>query len=245
MAETPRDKTFERQWDDTWSHAEAQPWYPDEQFVRFLARFVARRTGFGATDIRYVTPFRPTGLDVGCGKGRHVVTMAEFGIDAHGMDLSKVAVDFARQWLVARRLSAEVRQGSIDTIPYADAAFDFVLCHGVLDHMVSDVRQRGVKEIHRTLKRGGLFFFSVISNEDSAYGEGELIEEDTWILPEGFEQNIPQAFFSHERIAREFVSFDIESIVQSATVSIVGRSLIGSDKHYRRDDRYYVVARKK
>ncbi|MBI3899051.1 MAG: class I SAM-dependent methyltransferase [Gammaproteobacteria bacterium] len=242
---TEPNRKFERQWDDTWSHLEAQPWYPDEQIVRFLARYIARRTGFGAGDVRYVTPQQPTGLDLGCGKGRHLITMAEFGINACGVDLSKVAVEFAQQWLASRQLRGDVKQGSIDVIPYGDGAFDFVICHGVLDHMVNDVRRRGIDEVQRVLKSGGLFFFSVISNEDSAYGQGQPIEEDTWILPDGFEKNIPQAFFSQQRIAREFAAFETESIVQSANISLVGRSLIGSDKHYSRDDRYYVLVRKK
>lgn len=245
MSESTANKKFEMQWDDTWSHVEAQPWYPDEQVVRFFARYVARRTGFGGEDVRYTTPTRPVGLDLGCGKGRHVITMAELGIEACGVDLSKVAIEFARQWLASRKLHGEVKQGSIDAIPYNDGAFDFVICHGVLDHMVNDVRRCGVNEVCRVLKSDGLFFFSVISREDSAYGEGQLFEEDTWILPDGFEKNIPQAFFSQERIAREFAAFEIESIVQSASISLVGRSLIGSDKHYSRDDRYYVLARKK
>jgi 2-polyprenyl-3-methyl-5-hydroxy-6-metoxy-1,4-benzoquinol methylase len=245
VSESTADKKFESQWDDTWSHMEAQPWYPDEQFVRFLARYVARRSGFGREDVRYAVPVRPVGLDLGCGKGRHVITMAELGIEAYGVDLSKVAVEFARQWLDSRKLQGEVRQGSIDAIPYNDGVFDFVVCHGVLDHMINDVRRRGIYEVRRVLKSGGLFFFSVISNEDSAYGGGQLIEEDTWILPDGFEKNIPQAFFSRERLAREFALFEIESVVQSTAISLVGRSLIGSDKHYSRDDRYYVVAHKK
>jgi len=239
------DNKFESQWDDTWSHIEAQPWYPDEQVVRFFARYVARRSGFGREDVSYATQIRPIGLDLGCGKGRHVITMAELGIEAHGVDLSKVAVEFARKWLDSRNLQGEVRQGSIDTIPYNDGTFDFVVCHGVLDHMVNDLRRRGIEEVWRVLKPNGLFFFSVISKEDSAYGEGQLIEEDTWILPEGFEKNIPQAFFSRERLIREFILFEVESVVQLAAISLVGRSLIGSDKHYSRDDRYYVAARKK
>ena len=244
MSKSTVNNKFETQWDDAWTHVEAQSWYPDEQIVRFFARYVARRTGFNVRDLSYATPTRPVGLDLGCGKGRHVITMAELGIEACGVDLSNIAVEFARQWLASRKLHGEVKQGSIDAIPYNDGAFDFVICHGVLDHMVNDVRRRGVDEVCRVLKSGGLFFFSVISREDSAYGEGQLIEEDTWILPDGFEKNIPQAFFSQERIAREFATFEIESIVQSVSISLVGRSLIGSDKHYSRDDRYYVLARK-
>ena len=245
MADLAVNNKFESQWDDTWSHAEAQSWYPDEQVVRFLARYIARRTGFDRGDVSFAANTRPVGLDVGCGKGRHVITMAELGIDACGIDLSKVAIEFSTQWLASRRLQGKVMHGSIDAIPCMNGVFDFVICHGVLDHMVNGVRSCGVDEVFRVLKPGGLFFFSVISCEDSAYGEGRLIEEDTWLLPDGFEKNIPQAFFSQERIAREFATFEIESIVQSGAISQVGRSLIGSDKHYSRDDRYYVLARKK
>jgi len=245
MTAHPTDNKFESQWDDTWAHLEAQPWYPDEQFVRFLARYIARRLGFGREDVRYVTQVRPIGLDLGCGKGRHVVTMAELGINAHGVDLSNVAVEFARRWLASRNLRGEIKQGSIDAIPYPDGTFDFVLCHGVLDHALTEVRRRGIGEVARVLKPKGIFFFSVITTDDSALGEGRLIEDDTWILPEGFEKGIPQAFFSRERLLREFSLFDLDTIVQSSALSLVGRSLIGSDKHYSRDDRYYVVARKK
>lgn len=245
MSGSAASNKFEAQWDDTWSLVEVQPWYPDEQVVRFFARYVARRSGFGAGEVRYATSTRPVGLDLGCGKGRHVITMADLGIEARGVDLSQVAVDFARQWLASRKLQGEVKQGSIDAIPHNDGAFDFVICHGVLDHMVNDVRRRGLNEVYRVLKSNGLFFFSVISREDSAYGLGQLIEEDTWILADGFEKNIPQAFFSQERIAREFSAFQIESMVKAGSISLVGRSLIGSDKHYARDDRYYVLARRK
>lgn len=231
-------------WDQTWSFGEAQSWYPDEQVIRFLARYVSRRSGFAAEEVNFVGDAYPVVLDLGCGKGRHVIAMAELGIDVHGVDLSDVAVDFAGSWLAARGLTGRVRQGSIDAIRYSDSTFDCVICHGVLDHMLADVRDRGISEVERVLKPGGLFFFSVISERDSAYGEGDPVEPETWIIPEGFEKGVPQVFFDRDRVYREFATFEIESIVQTSVESLTGRSMVATDKHYPRIDRYYVLARK-
>lgn len=231
-------------WDTAWSHAEAQPWYPDEQVVRFLARHVARRTGFAAGDVRHSGDAPARGLDAGCGKGRHVITLAELGLEACGVDISDVSVEFARQWLAARGLEAEIRQAPLSEIPYQDEAFDFIICHGVLDHMLASDRKSGLSEMRRVLKTGGLLFVSVINPGDSAYGNGTPVEDETWLVAEGFEKDIPQAFFTEQRLADELDGFQLESVTRQISDTMAGRSLIGSDKHYARDDRYYAVARK-
>jgi SAM-dependent methyltransferase len=237
-------ETFAAQWDACWGHEESQPWYPDEQVVRFLARYVSRRMGFSADAVRHASGAAPSGLDLGCGKGRHVLLMCELGIRAHGLDVSEVAISFARAWLKSRGFAADLRTGSMTALPYGDASLDFVVSHGVLDHALNDVRIKANAEVERVLKPGGWFFVSVISERDSAFGHGQQIEEKTWLVEEGFEQGIPQAFFDQERIGREFARFKTESMVLSEHSALEGRSLIGTDKHYQRDSRYYLTLRK-
>ena len=237
-------ETFAAQWDVCWGHEESQPWYPDEQVVRFLARYVSRRMGFAAHAVRHAAGATPSGLDLGCGKGRHVLLMCELGIHAHGLDVSEVAISFARAWLKSRGLSAELRTGSMTALPYADASLDFVVAHGVFDHALRDVRVKAAAEVERVLRPGGWFFVSVISERDSAFGQGRQVEDNTWLVDEGFEQGIPQAFFDQERIRREFARFNTESMVLSENSALEGRSLIGTDKHYQRDSRYYLTLRK-
>lgn len=236
--------TFAAQWDACWEHEESQPWYPDEQVVRFLARYVTRRTGFAPAAVRHLAGEAPAGLDLGCGKGRHVLLMCELGIRAHGLDVSDVAISFAGSWLKSRGLSADLRTGSMGELPYAGASLDFVLSHGVFDHALEAVRAQGTAEVERVLKPGGLFFLSVISERDSAFGQGRKVEENTWLVEEGFERGIPQAFFDSERIRREFGRFKTESAVMCESTTLEGRSLIGTDKHYQRDSRYYLTLRK-
>ena len=235
-------KTYAAEWDACWGHEESQPWYPDEQVVRFLARYVTRRTGFAPNAVRHAADAVPSGLDLGCGKGRHVLLMCELGIRAHGLDVSEVAISFARAWLASRGMSADLRTGSMDKLPYRD--LDFVLSHGVFDHALEGVRREAAAEVERVLKPGGLFFVSVISERDSAFGHGREVEENTWLVEEGFERGIPQAFFDRGRIEREFARFKTESIVLVENNALEGRSLIGTDKHYQRDSRYYLTLRR-
>lgn len=237
---------FEQQWDQCWDNVENQPWYPDEQVVRFLARYVARRMGFSKKEVKYNEALsqKPRGLDLGCGKGRHVVLMSEMDIQSYGCDISQSGLQFSKNWLDSKNLEAELKQASIDKLPYEDGFFDFVICHGVLDHCLDKPRKDSVKEVLRVLKPGGYYFFSVISEHDSAFGQGKKVEEDTWIIEEGFEKNIPQAFFTLDRIDKEFRDFEVVSVVECDSRTLKGRSLIGTDKHYAVDARYYVTARK-
>lgn len=244
-AMTNQSHTFAAEWDTCWNYEENQPWYPDEQIVRFLARYVCRRTGIAKDTIRYYSDTVPSGLDLGCGKGRHVVLMKELGIEAYGLDVSERAVEFASAWLKSKGLSANIAKGSITHLQYPDQKFNFVLSHGVFDHVLAAVRHAAVNEVERVLQPNGLFFVSVISNRDSAFGMGRQIEDKTWIVEDGFESNIPQAFFDPPRILHEFSQFQVESIVLCECEAIEGRSLIGTDKHYQRDSRYYLTLRKK
>jgi SAM-dependent methyltransferase len=173
---------FATEWDACWGNEESQPWYPDEQVVRFLARYVTRRLGLDANAVRHAAGSPPSGLDLGCGKGRHVLLMCELGIRSHGLDVSDVAISFASAWLKSRGFSADLRTGSMTQLPYADASLDFVVSHGVFDHALQAVREQAVAEVRRVLKPGGLFFVSVISERDSAFGHGRPVEENTWLV---------------------------------------------------------------
>ena len=237
--------TFAEAWDACWDYEENQPWYPDEQIVRFLARYICRRTGIAQGAVRHYSGIVPSGLDLGCGKGRHVVLMRELGIEAYGLDVSERAIEFAAAWLKSKGFCADLAKGSMSHLHYPDMKFDFVFSHGVFDHALESVRLAATAEVERVLKPEGVFFVSVISDRDSAYGAGRQIEDETWLVEEGFESDIPQAFFDLQRIQREFGRFKIESVVLCECEAVEGRSLIGTDKHYQRDSRYYLTLRNK
>lgn len=103
-------------------------------------------------------------LDVGCGEGRHTISVAlSDQVDAYGIDLRQIDLattnsrwqDFSSQ-AAGRLLTA---RASGFALPFADNSFDRVICSEVLEH-IHDY-QSVLTEIDRVLKPNGLFAVSV------------------------------------------------------------------------------------
>lgn len=232
-------------WNDAWAREGSQSWYPDEQVVRFLAGNFVRRAGVGGIDLAFKHPDMPLkGVDLGCGNGRHMVTMRQHGIEAHGSDLSLVGVECANKWLAQLDFPQTGKMASLTELPYEDESFHLGLCHGVLDHMLADTRRASIREIHRVLAPSSTLFVSLISESDSTFGHGEPLEANTWAVPDGYEKGLPQAFFTKDSAVAEMVGFTVQSIVEVRHETLLGRSLIGSDKHYACDARFYLILEK-
>ena len=88
-------------------------------------------------------------LDVGCGAGGNLAFLSRWGWGA-GMDLSPLALDFARQ----RRLPC-LAQASGLALPYASQSFGLVTAFDVLYHRWVTDDDHVVRECWRVLRPGG------------------------------------------------------------------------------------------
>lgn len=106
-------------------------------------------------------------LDVGCGGGRYSFAMAQMGASAvTGVDVSEEGLaDARRRGAALGFANVSFRQASALSLPFADGAFDFVCCSGVLHHTLGV--ERGLSEICRVLKPGGSLYLLL-------YGSGGL-----------------------------------------------------------------------
>lgn len=88
-------------------------------------------------------------LDVGCGEGFMLEKMRIAGIaDAlEGIDVRNDAIEIGR----ALHPELTLRQGSIYALPYADAAFDVVVCSEVLEHL--ERPEEALAELMRVARR--------------------------------------------------------------------------------------------
>ena len=86
-------------------------------------------------------------LDVGCGLGMYVKKLSNFSDDVYGVDVDPAKVAEAQKHL------AHICEAPAEELPFADAYFDMVLLHEVLEH-VNDDRQ-AVEEAYRVTKAGG------------------------------------------------------------------------------------------
>ncbi|HTA46987.1 MAG TPA: methyltransferase domain-containing protein [Bryobacteraceae bacterium] len=110
--------------------------------------------------IRQAARFRPvdTVLEVGCGNGLHLLTLArEFG-SGLGVDLSPAMIEAARVEAGKRGLEHRttfiVDKGErLDSV--ADASIDVVFCIGAIEHMLDQAQV--FRNAYRVLRAGGRF----------------------------------------------------------------------------------------
>jgi ubiquinone/menaquinone biosynthesis C-methylase UbiE len=103
-------------------------------------------------------------VDLGCGSAGHgVVNLLELGagfVNALDLDASFIAPLESRLSKVGKysgRWQPDI--GSILNLPYESDVFDFVLCRGVIHHILND--HQAMAEIYRILKKSGKAFIYV------------------------------------------------------------------------------------
>ncbi len=106
-------------------------------------------------------------LDAGCGNGRYsrfLLRHSDPDAIITSFDLSPRMLNRARTRLSSARVSHAV--ADLTRLPYADAAFDAVVCGWVLEHL-PDPRP-GLRELARVLQMGGKLL--LLSTEDTLTG---------------------------------------------------------------------------
>ena len=99
-------------------------------------------------------------LEVGCGIGTDLVRFAREGARVTGVDLAQTAIDLARKNFELNGVAAEeLRIANGEALPYADASFDAVYGHGVIQYTADAPKL--IQEMHRVLKPGGTGIFMV------------------------------------------------------------------------------------
>ena len=105
---------------------------------------------------RFGLPSRARLLDAGCGSGRMLDELADYG-EPVGLDADDLAV------AAARRRGHAVRSGRIEANPFPDASFDVVTCMDVLEHTPDD--RRTLRELRRVARPWGLLLVTVPAYE--------------------------------------------------------------------------------
>lgn len=93
-------------------------------------------------------------LDVPCGAGRFLPTLAEFCSDVMGADIAAEVLEFARRKAETTGGRARVFRGDASHLELADGAVDAVFCNRLLHHILkSEERAKILRELHRVTRR--------------------------------------------------------------------------------------------
>lgn len=119
-------------------------------------RGILRRKPRQQVVLERIAEFAPRGrlLDVGCGHGDIVEAAGEVGYEAHGIDVSELAVAKAH----ARGRTA-VRRGTIQDAPYPPDHFDAMLLMSYLEHEPAPAE--ALRHCRKLLRPGGHLFVKV------------------------------------------------------------------------------------
>jgi len=99
-------------------------------------------------------------LDVGCGTGDYLISMAEKGVECFGIDpLYNLSIKKLQKRAANEKVTIFAILGIGESLPFLDCSFDVILCASTLQH-VGDYN-RVLDEIRRTLKTDGKFIVSV------------------------------------------------------------------------------------
>jgi ubiquinone/menaquinone biosynthesis C-methylase UbiE len=102
-------------------------------------------------------------LDAGCGGGRYSAAWAELGAGSvTGVDFSEIGIRTAQERTGGRFGQIRFEVGDVLALPFPDESFDCTFSNGVLHHTRD--WQKGVHEIVRVLKPGGLGWLYLIEN---------------------------------------------------------------------------------
>ena len=128
-------------------------------------------------------------LDLGCGVGRHCVYLADKGFNVVGIDISRSALMMAGKWGQKEGLaSVGLIQAAMTSLPFRDRSFDAIISVSVIHHAVIGDIKTTIDEIYWILNKNGLFLANLASVDDPRYGTGESVEENTFRIPEAFEE---------------------------------------------------------
>lgn len=152
-------KIYKNSWEASYQRDENHIFFPKEQCVKFLSRFVGKR--IGRKEVSYYND-RFAGaqaLDFGCGIGTQTKLLADFGLIPTGVDISQAAIAKAKEIYPEIAESFSLIPGD-GTLAFHENQFSVVIAESVLDSMHFDVAKKSLAELDRVTD--GYIFISLI-----------------------------------------------------------------------------------
>lgn len=191
-------------WERSYGRNENFVFYPNEEVVRFVSKYIRQRTGLNEFQDKVELAADAKILDVGCGIGRHCKFVLDMQMNPYGVDLSSTAISVAKEWLAGEGLNAvneHLLQGDLRGLKFDDNFFDYAVSHGVLDSMSFDIALATAAEVSRVLKKGGLFYCNLLCSDGSGHPEGFAGEV---VLTREHEKGTVQSYFDRDKVERLF-----------------------------------------
>lgn len=117
-------------------------------------------------------------LDIGCGTGTNVITLARHGWQVTGIDFASPAIRIARKKVNQARIQADFRVADITRADDLHGPYDFILDIGCLHAISHAERQKYLSNIERWLSPTGYYLVYLFINDLPQQKQSGLSEAD-------------------------------------------------------------------
>ncbi len=185
-----------KEWEESYSRNENHIYYPKEEVVKFLNRFVTKRLATGKFQkiLNTNQTSKLNALDLGCGIGRQTILFEEFDLNGYGLDISQNAINEAISLSQLSGFEMRDRFATISTptLPFENDFFSVAICDSVLDSMEFTIAKQYISELDRVVSK--YLFITLIGNNSKIDDDSESIVDSD------HEHGTIQSFYTLEKI---------------------------------------------
>tara|TARA_Y100000591_G_C21787991_1_gene674920 strand:- start:377 stop:1045 length:669 start_codon:yes stop_codon:yes gene_type:complete len=220
---------YKNSWDKSYLKNDNTLYYPDENLVRFVNKYIHRRIGhkIKRKDFNF--------LDVGCGAGRNIAYLVENGYNVTGIDISKIAINQAKKFLNYKKIPKNkyfLKCTSSADFFLKKKFFDVIISCASLDSMPTNEINQTIKKIEILLKKKGFLYVDLMGIKQKR--KGKFLNKFDQIVKENHEKGTIQSYWNLNRIKIKFKNFKIINI----------RLVTTKEKNKITDERYYCIFKK-
>jgi SAM-dependent methyltransferase len=163
--------------------------------------------------LRWKEQGKQTVLDIGCGRGRHALFLAELGFDVTATDISPEGIEQLQKEAKKRKLDGKIKTfvGDMLELPFENNSFDGVLGFLSITHTDYAGLKKVITRITDILKKSGRLYVTFNSKNSPGFHfkSNIKIDEYTIIKKRGLEDGIPHTYLEHDDIVKLLADYKI------------------------------------
>ena len=161
---------------------------------------IPSKTAYYALDVFRTHEIRSI-LVPGSGYGRNTKLFSSSGYEVTGVEISEKACTMAKQF----DPGSQFYKGSVLDMSFDTNKYDAIYCFNVLHLFLENDRKLLLRGCAEKLKKAGPMFFTVFSDEEPNYGQGNEVEKNTFETRPGR----PAHYYTEDDLLEQFKDFSI------------------------------------
>ncbi len=138
----------------------------------------------------------------GIGYGRNAKIFYDNGINVTGIEISKTAIDLARQNGLGDIM---FHHGSVTDMPFDSKLYDGIFCYALIHLLNKYERRKLIKDCYSQLKPNGYMIFTAVSKKAPMFGKGKQLSKSRFETMKG----VKIFFYDSDSIKQEFENYGL------------------------------------